>query len=259
MKKANLILIMFLFHGLKVLCQVVPPGRLLYEKNLERPEDTIGWRLEGKAEVTFEIGWMHLQSPNQAEHHVFWCPTEFPSDFIAEWEVKNQNPKAGLCIVFFSTEGTKEADIFSPKLLTRTGVFKQYTKGDINNYHISYYANNPNEKGRINANLRKNKGFKLVQSLTEGIPKNDTLVHRCQLVKKNGRIVFFVDSKKVIDWQDTQAWGGGRIGFRQMKWTHFAYRNFKVWESGEVVIPEIPIGERRNQIKTNSWEPGILK
>ena len=23
--------------------------------------------------------------------------------------------------------------------------------------------------------------------------------------------------------------GSGKIGFRQMKWTHFAYRNFKVW------------------------------
>jgi hypothetical protein len=28
-----------------------------------------------------------------------------------------------------------------------------------------------------------------------------------------------------------------------MKWTHFAYRNFKVWEAGELVIPEIPVGE----------------
>jgi hypothetical protein len=26
--------------------------------------------------------------------------------------------------------------------------------------------------------------------------------------------------------------GEGKIGFRQMEWTHFAYRNFKVWEIG---------------------------
>ena len=246
MKKLGLVLVLAVFQSVAVIAQVVPAGRLLYENSLNAKADTLGWILEGKAEVEFLNDWMHVYSPNQAQHHVFWCPVSFPSDFIAEWEVQNQDPKAGLCIVFFAAEGEKEADIFSPKLKNRTGVFKQYTKGDINNYHISYYANNPNEKGRTNANLRKNSGFKKVQSLTEGIPKNDTLVHRCQLVKRKGRILFYVDTKKVIDWQDGQAWGGGRIGFRQMKWTHFAYRNFKVWDAGEVVIPEIPVGARKN-------------
>lgn len=56
-----------------------------------------------------------------------------------------------------------------------------------------------------------------------------------QLVKCEGRILLYIDARKVIDWlDDGQKAGkilqGGKIGFRQMKWTQFRYRNFKVWE-----------------------------
>ena len=154
MKKLGLVLVLAAFQSVAGIAQVVPAGRLLYENSLKAKADTLGWKLEGKAVVEFLNDWMHVYSPNQAQHHVFWCPVSFPSDFIAEWDVQNQDPKAGLCIVFFAAEGEKEADIFSPKLKNRTGVFKQYTKGDINNYHISYYANNPNEIGRTHNRIR---------------------------------------------------------------------------------------------------------
>lgn len=41
--------------------------------------------------------------------------------------------------------------------------------------------------------------------------------------------------RKIIDWTDDgkeygPVLGGGKIGLRQMQWTHFRYRNFKVWE-----------------------------
>jgi hypothetical protein len=39
---------------------------------------------------------------------------------------------------------------------------------------------------------------------------------------------------QVSEWLDDGAGGrpalkDGKIGFRQMRWTHFRYRNFKVW------------------------------
>ena len=47
-----------------------------------------------------------------------------------------------------------------------------------------------------------------------------------------------VDNRRIIDWKDEDETYGaphtdGKIGFRQMKWIQFRYRNFKVWELSE--------------------------
>jgi len=205
-------------------------GKLFYSNSFLNADSLMDWKMEGQAEWKVENDGLHLYSPQQSKHHVLWCPISIPADFIAEWEAKNLNPEAGLCIIFFAACGKNGEDIFSEKLMPRKGIFKQYTQGDINNYHISYYANNPFEKRRNQANLRKNIGFKKVQSGELGIPKSSTEVHHCKLISCKGRILFYVDQKKVIDWTDSEPLGPGKIGFRQMKWTHFVYRNFKVWE-----------------------------
>jgi len=55
-----------------------------------------------------------------------------------------------------------------------------------------------------------------------------------KLVKHNNRILMYVDGRKIIDWLDDgkkygPVLGGGKIGLRQMQWTHFRYRDFRVW------------------------------
>ena len=116
-----------------------------------------------------------------------------------------------------------------------SGIFTDYTKGAMNDYHISYYANGRDNPNRETANLRKNKGFNLVQTGEIGIPVQSTAIHKMKLVKSGGKILLYIDDRKVIDWTDDGIKYGkileeGKIGFRQMQWTHFAYRNFKVWE-----------------------------
>jgi hypothetical protein len=54
------------------------------------------------------------------------------------------------------------------------------------------------------------------------------------LVKKDNQISMTVDGREIINWVDDgqeygPVLGGGKIGLRQMKWTHFRYRNFKVF------------------------------
>ncbi len=224
---------------LNALAQTYPKGKLLYANTLATKEDTAGWRMEGAGQVEFANGWMKMFSPNEKGHHVFWCPQEFPENFIAEWEVQNLYTEAGLCIVFFSAKGLNREDIFASSLPKRNGTFKEYTKGAINNYHISYYANSKDHPGRETANLRKNKGFHKVQSHEPGIPLYSKAIHKIQLVKFEGRILLYIDSRKVIDWLDDgkhlgKILQGGKIGFRQMKWTQFAYRNFNVFECNSV-------------------------
>jgi hypothetical protein len=219
---------------LNVWAQPFKKGELLYSNTLTVKEDTAGWRMEGAGQIELANGWMKMFSAKEKGHHVFWCPKDFPENFIAEWEVQNLHTEAGLCIVFFAAKGLNGEDIFDSALPTRNGTFKEYTNGAINNYHISYYANSRDEPGRETAHLRKNKGFRLVQENEPGIPIHSKAVHKIQLVKFEGRILLYIDARKVIDWvDDGKQFGkileGGKIGFRQMKWTQFAYRNFNVW------------------------------
>lgn len=208
-------------------------GKLIYQNNLSNKKDVEGWVMEGPARSEFEDNWMHLFSPEEKGHHVFWCPQDFPDSFMAEWELQNMEPDAGLCIVFFSAKGVNGEDIFDPSIKKRDGVFKKYTKSDINNYHISYYAN-AGGNGREVSHLRKNAGFYRVKVGEMGIPLNSTAVHKIKLIKNDDRITMYLDDNKIIDWLDDgkefgAVLGGGKIGFRQMQWSHFRYRNFKVW------------------------------
>lgn len=210
-------------------------GKLIYENPLSGKTDVAGWIMEGPGVIEFKDGWMEMLSPNEEFHHVFWCPNDFPGSIVAEWEVQNLETDAGLCIVFFSALGDNGESIFDPSFPKRDGTFNQYTKSKyFNNYHISYYANGKDNKARELAHLRKNKGFAKVQVGEPGIPVKSTEFHKMTLVKDGAHITMFLDNRKIIDWTDDgkkqPVWQEGKMGFRQMKWTHFRYRNFKVWE-----------------------------
>jgi hypothetical protein len=213
-------------------------GAIIYENTLATTESVQDWRMEGPGDLQFEDGWMQMYSPDEKGHHVFWGPMNFPESFIAEWEAQNLAIDAGLCIVFFAARGENGEDIFDSNLPARDGTFIQYTKDKIVSYHISYYANAAHRPDRGDSHLRKNNTFALVQTGEEGIPTKSEEIHKLTLVKNGPHIVMYVDKRKIIDWKDEDMDYGaphtdGKIGFRQMKWTHFRYRNFKVWDLSE--------------------------
>jgi hypothetical protein len=210
-------------------------GELIYQNDFSAEADLKRWIMEGPGIMEFNNGWMHMHSPGETWHHVLWCPEDFPASFIAEWEMQNMNPRAGLCIVFFATTGLNGEDIFDPSLPKRDGTFHFYIKDKLKGYHISYYANSPVNTEREASHLRKNNMFELVQYGPEGIPKQSTKTHLVRLIKDGARIALFIDDDKIIDWTDDgishgPVYQGGKIGFRQMQWTHFRYRNLRVWE-----------------------------
>lgn len=215
------------------------PGRLLYQTSFDSPESVSDWVMEGPGEIAFRQGWMEMHSPGEEGHHVFWCPEDFPDRFIARWEAQNLGSDLGLVIVFFAAMGADGQDIFDPELPHRDGTFVQYTEGEIKSYHISYYANPDDAPDRGHANLRKNNTFSLLQSGEIGIPTESLQEHEITLVKEGDRIRLYVDDRKVIDYTDDTpmvdgvdtggALEGGKMGFRQMKWTHFRYRNLRVY------------------------------
>lgn len=235
-RKAELFMLVMLFSmiGRNSNAQVLPKGDLIYQNSLAEEGLVAEWRMEGAGKLQFDSTGMHMFSDAQSGHHVLWCPIEFPESFIAEWELRNEHIEAGLCIVFFSAQGKKGQSIFDASIKSRDGTFKQYTKGDINNYHISFYANTPTQKNRPFSHLRKNAGFHKVQVGKPGIPSNSEEWHQVTLIKNGSHISMMLDDVVIVDWIDDgfqygPALGIGHIGFRQMKWTRFCYRNFKVW------------------------------
>lgn len=214
-------------------------GKLLYSNNLSTTAQVADWRMEGPAKIEFNKGWMQMYSPDEQGHHVLWCPQDFPDAFIAQWQVQNLKFDAGLVIVFLAATGVKDEDIFDPTLPLRDGTFTQYTLGAIKSYHISYYANAAHNPNRAHANLRKNNTFSLLQEGAQGIPTLSTVPHTVTLIKDGAHIQMFIEQRKIIDYLDNQAviaevdtgpaLGAGKMGFRQMQWTKFQYRNFKVW------------------------------
>ena len=180
------------------LAQQYSKGSLLYANTLSNKDSVDNWVMEGQGSLKFKDGWMKMYSPGQSGHHVLWCPADLTENFIAEWDTQNLDTSAGLCIVFFAAKGLHGEDIFSGSLPKRNGSFKGYINGAINNYHISYYANAKNEPDREFANLRKNRGFKRVQKGKSGIPLNSTATHKVQLIKNSGRIIMFIDERKLL-------------------------------------------------------------
>lgn len=190
-------------------------------------------------------------------HLVLWNKqVVLPESYLISYNFEPKTP-IGLGILFFSAEGIAEQDIFSTELNKRTGIFSQYTKGDINSYHISYWANNAAVGKRASCNLRKNPGFyNLASGVDPSVAKLDysqqEMVlekHRIELIKLKNRIVFFVNGIQVFDYVDQgindilDAQGhptgktidtglyhqGGRFGFRQMLSLAAQYSDLKIF------------------------------
>ncbi len=166
-------------------------------------------------------------------HTVLWLRKELPESFLAEWEFKPLGER-GLCIVFFAARGRNGEEIFSPALQKRAGEFPLYHSGDIDCYHISYYAHTPETPGRLTSNLRKNHGFHLVANGPPAISAHSRGWQRVQLRKEGARIRLAVEGRQVLDFTDDgQTWGPtlgrGHFGLRQMVWTVGAYRALRIY------------------------------
>ncbi len=213
-------------------------GETLFANPLDTPEAVAGWRMEGPGAVSFHDGWMRMRSlepegEGKEGHIVHWCDRDLPADFLLEFDVRILGPR-GLNILFFCAKGRNGEDVLDPSLKPRTGIFGHYTNGDIDCYHVSYYAHTPNAAGgRTTSNLRKNHGFYLVDNGPIGIPPASGAIHHVTLLKRGGAIRLGVDGRRVIDWHDDgrhygPVLGAGKIAFRQMKWTVAEYRSLRV-------------------------------
>lgn len=200
----------------------------VYITTFDPPDALADWRLEGGLRMSVANGALMLESrapgPNLKvtdNHLVCWLTKEIPADFLLEFRVRPQNRQRGLNIVFFSARGLHGESIFAPTLQPRSGLFSQYHSGDLNNYHVSYWAGD-----RGTANVRKNKGFALVATgpdLISAAPAGSW--QTVQLAKRGGTIRLAVDGILSVGYDDLGVEHGpvwnhsGWIGLRQMAHT----------------------------------------
>ena len=215
--------------------------RLIYSNFLRCSEDIAGFVLEGDAKISFENGRMRMENARQAAegqkaNYVLWCPEDFPADVLIEWDFWPIR-EPGLCILFFSAMGRNGEDLFDPSLQKRTGEYPLYHHGDINAFHVSYFRRKePDERQFHTCNLRKSYGFHLVTQGADPIPDVDDAKgpYHLTLLKKDGRVSFFVNELEVFRFDDDgETYGpllaGGKIGFRQLAPLIGEYANLKVY------------------------------
>jgi hypothetical protein len=216
-----------------------PDSTPTYTNDFTGADAIAGWHMEGGGTATCDDGWLWLRpqpasedSADGAGDFVFWCDADVPDDFLLTFEAQILS-EHGLCITFFCAAGNFGEDVLDPSLAPRNGGFGQYTNGDIDCYHVSWHANTPRVPGRGTSNLRKNAGFFLVDQGPPGVPAGSEQVHQVAICKRGQTIEVGVDGRRLIRWSDDAEYygpvlGAGRIGFRQMRWTHARYRALRV-------------------------------
>ncbi|WP_437207024.1 DUF1961 family protein [Planctomicrobium sp. SH664] len=199
------------------------------------------WSMEGPGTASIREGKLILETDAAPEgipleknpHHiVYWLKRELPADFLIEFLVNPRNRQQGLNIVFFNARGLNGESIFDPALAARDGTFKQYHSGDLNNYHVSYWAGD-----RGTAHIRKNKGAYLVaqgNDLVNGAPQG--VPQQVRIYKRGGQIRVTVDGRPSVAFDDDGVQYGpviensGWMGLRQMGWTrHCEYDDLTVY------------------------------
>jgi hypothetical protein len=220
-------------------------GELLYENRFSggeaerKAEAARDWVMEGGGIAEWKEGFLRMipkrftkgRSRVETDHFVYWLKRDFPADFAIEWDFRVPD-LGGLAIIFICAKGINGEDIFDPKLQKREGVFGRYFAGDINCYHVSYYAG-----GRGRANVRRNPGFYLVMAGDDLVVSGGAEKwHRLSLTRFGSMLELSVNGKRCLTWFDDgksygPVHGGGKIGLRQqndLRWGD--YTNLRVYE-----------------------------
>lgn len=201
---------------------------LIYENPLSSEEDLRGFRLEGRAGMSFPEGRLRLENAESADlgqkaNYVLWCPRPFPADFLMELNFRPIR-EPGLAMIFFAASGKDGRDLFDPVLAPRTGEYVQYHHGEINAFHLSFFRRKEkDERAFHTCNLRKSYGFHLVAQGADPIPDaaDAEEMYTLSLLKRGPEVRFAVDGLEVLSFRDDGvSWGpllgGGYIGLRQL-------------------------------------------
>jgi hypothetical protein len=187
--------------------------------------------------VAFESCGKRVEANGQEPSHmVVWNKNRFPADMMFEFTVNHHGSDDGLTLVFFAAEGLEGQEIFELELPPRKGVYRNYNKGQLKNYTVSYWSRNQAPKlvarGEAFTNrIRKNPGANVLaidDSLTDKCSDCD---YRVRILKIGGDITVEINGKVANRVSDSDSpHRGGFIGLRCMEGVDkVSYDDFMVW------------------------------
>lgn len=160
-------------------------------------------------------------------HLVYWNKFKTPDNYIIECDFQSLSESA-LHMLMFSCTGDKGQDVLDSLLKKRFGVAAQYTKGDLYNYRISFFA-----PGRGTTNMRKCPGRKLTIKGDDLTLKNKMGEHHLKIVKYKDTIEWYINGELSFRYVDDMKDGylkGGQTAIRLMVPAKGLYDNYNIYE-----------------------------
>jgi len=203
-------------------------------RRIKKPEGR-EWVLEGKASAWTENGLCIVRSLDNdivKNHAVLWNTREFPSDILIEFGIIPYNRENGLAIIFFANRNRQGGSPFDLWTEKRDGHFRRYTSGQLNGYHISYWAGN-----RRSVRMRKNnEGVSFQEAVgIDRIHNGGPPPYKVRILKTGGVVRVETNGKLALKYDDDENRGpickGGWIGLRHMGFSEqVIYTHFRVWK-----------------------------
>ncbi len=160
-------------------------------------------------------------------HLVYWNTFKTPDNYIIECDFQSLSDNA-LHMLMFSCTGKNGQKVFEKDLKKRWGVAAQYTKSDLYNYRISFFA-----PGRGSSNMRKCPGRHLTIKGKDFTLLNKMQPHHLKIVKYENTISWYIDGQLSFEYIDDMEGGylkGGQTAIRVMVPAKGLYDNYKIYE-----------------------------
>ena len=188
------------------------------------------------APVPFKTcGEMAAVTDQGPSHMVVRNKNRFPADMLFVFTVNHHGSNDGLTLVFFAAEGLEGQDIFDLDLPPRNGVYRNYNKGALANYTVSYWSRNKKPslvaKGEaFTTRVRRNPGANIIATNASLTDKCNDCDFKIRILKVGGEITAEINGTVVNHVTDHDPHGGGFIGLRCMQSVDkVSYDNFRVW------------------------------
>jgi len=182
-------------------------------------------------------------------HMVVWNRNRFPADMMFEFTVNHYGSNNGLTLVFFAAEGQEGQDIFDLDLPPRNGMYRNYNKGRLKNYTVSYWSRNQKPtlilRGEAYSNrIRKNPGANILATNASLTDMCNDCDFKVRILKIAGHITAEINGTVINHVADPDPHGGGYIGLRSMQGVDkVSYDNFRVWSVQEAETLKVHTGK----------------